>query len=199
MPAGFRAYSPAATVHLPVVLGVLGVLSALASVYVPGPGFEMGRIRTPVLPGIYFGLVVAVGVWLAAAASPARLLAVVAVVLAAWLVAVQVAEVIYFSLTNVAEPQKAAAEPLALYLGGCAAGAVGAAITLAGAAIGASRLRSAKPFLATILAGAAAGLLLRPAISGSDEPLLLYVPWQVLVAATIGLFLKGNSSAADGP
>lgn len=199
MPGILRAFSPSGAAPLPAVLGGLAVLSALASVYLPGPGFEMGQLRTPLLPGVYFGLVVAIGVRLAATVPPVRLLAVVAVTLAAWLAAVQVAEMIYFSLTNVVEAQKAAAEPGALYLGGCAAGAVGAAMTLAGAAIGVPRLLSAKPVLATVLVGAAAGLLLRPAISGSDEPLLLYVPWQVLVATTIGLFLKANSAAADRP
>ena len=75
------------------------------------------------------------------------------------------------------------------YLAGFIAGAVGAFLTWAGAALFSAALRERAAAASVAAAGALLGLLL-PWSLGGDYPIVLFVPWQAGVAATLGYFLS---------
>ena len=78
------------------------------------------------------------------------------------------------------------------YLAGFIAGAVGALLTWTGATFFSSMLRARAAAAGVSAAGALLGLLL-PLSMGADHPSILFVPWQIGVAAALGYFLAKRS------
>jgi len=137
----------------------------------------------PLLPGVFFGLVLAVLIYTLHATEWLRALSGILISAVAWVIAVHVAQ-----------------EFRDLWASGLVAGAVGAAITGAGTALVVPGYRSLSGIAPTILVGGLAGLLLL-VMDNDASPLSLapvYVGWQASVAATIAYAIaKQKTVPAD--
>lgn len=133
----------------------------------------------PMPIGLFFGAVVAVGVWLSTASWWA-LPVLPVTTLYAWSAAIQVA--IRLQRTADDDPHLVAAS--------LASGAVGAAITHLGCALFAPELRRPVRIAATCAVGALAGMLLFLGQRQIVDERLLFVVWQPAVAFCIGLGLS---------
>ena len=177
--------------HPAAVLALLGVVSGTMSAFVPGFAIEglpssLGLFM--VLAGVWFGLVVAFGVWRFAESSLVAVAAVTATTWIAWEVAVNLA----MQLTEYSLKISALPETPRQYLAGFLAGAAGAFLTWAGARLFSSALRTRAAAAGVSAAGALLGLLL-PWSMSADHPSILFVPWQTGVAAVLGYFLAQRS------
>jgi hypothetical protein len=173
--------------HPAAMLALLGAASGTTSAFVPGFAIEgmpwsLGLFM--VLAGVWFGLVVAFGVWRFARPSLVAVAAVTATTWIAWEVAVNLA----MQLTEYSLKISALPETPRQYLAGFIAGAAGAFVTWAGIRSFSSALRTRAAAAGLIAAGALLGLLL-PLSMSADHPSILFVPWQMGVAAVLGHFL----------
>jgi hypothetical protein len=167
-----------------VILGILATISAILGAYLTGAGY--GDAPHPgvymVLTGLWFGLVIGFAVWRWTVASMALAATSVLVTWIGWEAAVNVALQLDGPLLR-ATPIPDSLRP---YLAGFVAGAVGAAITWAAVAAHLPRVRRRLAGMRIIVAGAVFGLL-PPSTNHFDSGLVLLLPWQVAVAAMIGL------------
>ena len=165
----------------------LGLVSGLLSATV-GFDLELTWLRPvgavffldagPVPIGFFFGIAIALGVWMATANAWA-LPALPVVTMYAWSAAIQVAIRLQRSVDD--DPHLIAAS--------LAAGAVGAGITHLGGAIFAPELRRPARIAVTCGVGALAGLLLYMGQRKWVDERLLFMLWQPAVAFCIGLGL----------
>ncbi len=165
-----------------IILAVCGVISGLLSTYVNFPDFALFEV--PLLPAIFFGIVVALGIYSWEARHPIPILIVLVGVIAAWWAAYWFALTFYDRNNN-----------NALIWLGAASGAIGAAITSAALWIASEDFRTLRNLVTTIVFGAAAGMLLR-LMTGFDSVMApvhglapLFVIWQAGVAGLIGYAL----------
>jgi hypothetical protein len=157
-----------------VILGVLGLLSAVLSYLT----FDVRELPYPLLPGIWFALVLAAGVWLWAPRGKIATAVIFAATNAAWWAAFETSVRLYSSLEDIS------ALPAAL--SGVASGFVGSFVTVCSVSYACPGFRTGTNWVRTLAAGSLAGILLE-AIDlqgGSLLPLLLV--WQGAVAASIG-------------
>lgn len=174
----FRLHHPALILAaLGAVSGMLGTTFLGASYGdAPGPGAYM------VLAGLWFGLVIGFAVWRWGEASSVTVVTAVLATWIGWEAAINVALQIdrpWPGAISIANVYKS-------YLTGFVAGAVGAAITWAGAAVRVSSLQRVSAAATITATGALFGLLL-PVTNHLDSGLVLLLPWQVAVAAMLGL------------
>jgi len=189
-----RSYHPA------LVLMALGALSGtLGTSFLD---FNIGEAPQPgiymVLTGLWFGLVVAFGLWRWGNSLPAALVTAVGATWLGWELAVNLAlqfEQPWYKATSLPEGAKS-------YISGFLAGAVGAFTTWAGAASFTQPLRQPVVALAVTGVGALFGLLL-PMTNSYDHPVILLLPWQAAVAAMLGFWLAPETeldrAVAMGP
>lgn len=181
--------------HPGAQLALLGAVSGALSAFVPGfaiDGTPSNLGLFMVLAGVWFGLVVAFGVWRFSANSLVAIPAVTATTWIAWEVAVNLT----MQLTDYSLKISALPDTPRYYLAGFIAGAVGAFLTWAGAALFSVNLRRRAAAASFAAAGAVLGLLL-PWSMSADHPAILFVPWQMGVAATLGHFL-GRQQVFEG-
>jgi hypothetical protein len=180
--------------HPALILATLAVLSAGLGTNVQGPGFAdiPGPGLYLTLTGVWFGLVVAFGVW--QWGNPSWVAAATAF-LATWIgwelavnVAIQLEEH-WLKMTPL--PDR-----LTLYVSGFSAGAVGAFLTWAGAAMFAPALRQTYLPILFVATGSLLGLLL-PCTNRYDSAAVLLLPWETAIAALLGLGL-GRADACCG-
>jgi hypothetical protein len=175
----------------------LGILSGIASAYL---GFSEGTAILAALEpvatvlglhavyltmGLYFGMVVAFGVW----NWTGRLLAVPVLLVTtmyAWSAAIQVG----------IRLQTNSGDDLRLIAASLAAGAVGAGLTHAGCALFVRELRRPLRIAVTCLAGAAAGMLLYASERKLIDMAWLFILWQPVVAFAIGSGLAARGQDA---
>jgi hypothetical protein len=180
-----------------VTMGGLGIVSGIASAYL---GFSEGSpYLAPFEPiatvfglysvyltmGLYFGIVVAFGVW----NWTGRLLAVPVLLVTtmyAWSAAIQVG--IRLQTNSGDDPHLIAAS--------LAAGAVGAGLTQLGCALFSTELRRPVRIAVTCLVGAAAGMLLYASERKMLDMSWLFIIWQPAVAFCIGMGLVGRGRDA---
>jgi hypothetical protein len=169
--------------HPALILAALGAVSGMLGTTFLGAGY--GEAPAPgvymVLAGLWFGLVIGFAVWRWGEASWVAVATAVLVTWIGWEAAVNVALQIdrpWPEAISIASIDKS-------YLTGFVAGAVGAAITWAGAAARVSSLQRISAAATTVATGALFGLLL-PATNHFDSGLALLLPWQMAVAAMIG-------------
>ena len=187
-----------------LVLGTLAVISALLCNFVPTPAFLIIG-NTPLLPALWFGLVLCIGAALWASRRSIDLAIVMLSSFAAWYAAVETAAGLHLSIerqVKAALPSGASAPSLAYLDAGCGmiAGLVGSAIVVAVIWAVIPAFRTSGAWARTILFGTVSGSLLEfineglaPALPihiGSALP--LYLVWQVSVAASIGYALAGK-------
>ncbi len=182
--------------HPASVLGALGILTGLLSTFAQGPvlgdATEAPRLvlYMPAV-GLWFGLAIAYGVWRWGERSARAAVFAFAGTWIGWQVATNLA----IQLDQAWLKAWGFEEAARYWIEGPVAGAAGALLTWAGAAIGVDRLRRAAPAILTVAAGAVAGLLL-PWSAEIDSPAVLFVPWQGLVAAVLGASLAHSSDRA---
>ena len=171
--------------HPGLVLAVMAVVSGILGTYVDGPGY--GEAPHPgvykVLTGTWFGLVVGFGVWHWGSRTWIAAATAFVATWVGWQAAVNIALQFEEPWLNAAIP-----DALRMYVSGAAAGAVGAFATWSGAAPFAARLQQSMVAVGVTAIGGLFGLLL-PLASHYDSAAVLLVPWQVAIAATLGLGL----------
>lgn len=177
------------------VLAALGAASGMLGTLGLGIGF--GEAPHPglhmVLTGLWFGLVIAFGVWRWGKRSLAAAALAVAGTWIGWEAAVNLALQICEHWLKSA----GLSEGLRMSIGGFAAGAVGAFATWMGAAAATSALQNGWVARSVVATGGLFGLLL-PLTSHYDNPIVLLLPWQAAVAAVLGLGLVPERSALPG-
>lgn len=172
--------------HPAVVLAALGAASGWPGTF----GLDVGYGEAPhvglhmVLTGLWFGLVVAFGVWRWGSSS----LAAPAIALLATWIGWEVAVNLTLLVSENWLKSAGLSEVLRFSIGGFAAGAVGALFTWAGAAAWTASLRQTSVASSFVATGAVFGLLL-PLTSHYDNPIVLLVPWQIAVATVLGFGL----------
>lgn len=191
-PLGIRAVA---------AMAALGVLTGLVSA-IPTPfpemrlddaGLLLNSRGVPLHAGIAFGMGIALMTWVWVSRDPAECLLALVLTLIGWLAAVNTASdmfsaIVGSELFGTIEGAKVNREVVGLVLGGVSGGAIGAGLTAFGCGISAEAIRHPKNWLLIVAVGAASGLLLYPATE-YDALLILFVPWQALVAATTAFCL----------
>src|SRR5947207_9436079 len=117
-----------------LLLAAGAVGSALLSNYLPGP--EISFLEFPILPGVYFGIVLATAVYLWVTRSAVATIAIVVASLLAWIAAVETATHMHQWMTGSLREIAKIAEPFPVELDyllavcGVAAGFVGSSIVV---------------------------------------------------------------------
>ena len=147
----------------------------------------------PLHAGIVFGAMIGGLAWLWTNRDPAKCLLTVALVLAGWLAAINTANDVIMGVTSselfgTVEGAKASREVVGWLLGGVGAGGVGAGLTAFGMGIPAQAIRRTSAWAPIVATGMVFGCLLYAA-ARLDTLLILFVPWQAAVAASIALGL----------
>lgn len=182
----------AATIMAGVGL-LTGLISSLPSplpdLRLEEPQLLINAEGIPLHAGIAFGAGVAVMLWLWVNRDPAKCLLAMALTLMGWLAAVNTANdvmqaVVSSELFGTIEGAKASRELVGWVLAGMIGGAIGAGLTAFGAGIAAPFLRRPQAWGLIVGVGALYGLLLYPA-ARLDAIMLLFVPWQAAVAASL--------------
>lgn len=178
--------------HPVLSLAALGILSGFLGTFALGFGY--GEAPNPgiymILAGLWFGLVVAFGVWTWGERSWTAAAAALAATWIAWEVAVNLALQLEGNWLKDGMLPEAARS----YASGFAAGAVGALLVLAGAALVTPALQRLSTAALVVAAGAVLGLLM-PWTNHYDSPAVLLLPWQAGVAAALGFGLAPARSS----
>jgi hypothetical protein len=191
----------------------LSVVSALLSVYVPSPLFIH---RAPLLPPLWFGIVLCTGVALWALRSPFRIFVILVACFAAWQGAVEATASLYDSIAHqITALHPAGTDPLNLGvpaidyvwgLCGMVGGLIGSAIVALALAVVVKSFRTSNCWAPPILFGTIAGFFLE---CGQDRAasdlfihigslLPLFLLWQIGVAASIAYNLRKPAAVDAG-
>jgi hypothetical protein len=175
-------------------IGILtGLISSLPSplpdLRLENPEILINAEGVPLHAGLAFGGGIALMLWLWVNRDPGKCLLTMALILIGWLVAVNTANDVFSAvvgsdLFGTAPGAKANREIVGWLVGGFCGGAVGAGFTAFAAGIPAQAIRHSRAWALTIAIGALLGLMLYPA-AHLTAIVLLYVPWQAAVAASI--------------
>jgi hypothetical protein len=190
-----------------LVLALLAVLSAFLSTYASWDSGFLLINGTPILPGIYFGLVLSFGVFCWTRRSRSELFTVLVITTGAWILAHQTGRHVYELIdSELVRIQKQTAPDstsnvrglevnYVIALCGALGGLVGSFVTGAGIAFVSKEFYTRGNWARTTLIGMVAGTLLEFAInpvnmSSHVGTLLLFLVWQSSVAASIGYGLR---------
>ncbi len=175
-------------------VGVLtGLISSIPSplpdVRLEDPEILINAHGIPLHAGIAFGAGIAIMLWLWVSHDLGKCLLAMALTLMGWLAAVNTANdvmstVVSSELFGTVEGAKASREMLGWILAGAVGGGIGAGLTAFGTGIVAQAIRRPEAWGLIVITGALFGLLLYPA-GRLDAIMLLFVPWQAAVAASI--------------
>jgi hypothetical protein len=177
-----------------VVTGLISSLpSPLPDLRLEEPQLLINAEGIPLHAGIAFGAGVAVMLWLWVNRDPAKCLLAMALTLMGWLAAVNTANdvmsaTVSSELFGTVEGAKASRELVGWVVAGAIGGAIGAGLTAFGAGIAAPSIRRPEAWGLIVSVGALYGLLLYPA-ARLDAIMLLFVPWQAVVAASLAYSL----------
>ena len=185
-----------------LALAVLGVISALISNFY-GITAEYGRLfATPTMPGVYFGIVLALGAWMWATQSVWRFVAIEIAVIAIWIIAFQSTMNIDLALQETLKPLDRAREFWITAGSGLCGGAIGGALSAAAIAWLCKTAQPMRQVVRTGVIGALAGTLLvffddnkgfaPVALPDNLQLLPLFIVWQPTVAASIGWGLSAK-------
>ena len=184
-----------------LTMALVGVLTGwISSLPTPLPSIRLdddelilNTASSPLHAGLAFAIGVAICMWAWVSRDMSKCLLTALLVLLGWLAAVNTANDLYQVLISseafgTETGAKAARESTGLIVGGVVAGGVGAGLSAFGAGIPAASIRQPRNWGLIVLAGAAVGVMLYPAAM-LRMPYVLFVPWQALVAASIGFGL----------
>ena len=188
---------PPPTARAVTIMAGVGILTGLISslpsplpdLRLDDPELLINAEGIPLHAGVAFGAGVALMLWLWANRDPGKCLLAMALTIMGWLAAVNTANdvmqvVVSSNLFGTVAGAKANREIVGWVLAGVIGGAIGAGLTAFGAGIAAQAIRRPEAWGVIVGVGALYGLLLYPAAS-LDQIVLLVVPWQAAVAATI--------------
>jgi hypothetical protein len=172
-------------------LAALAVVSALVSnffPYVPTTDNFPTLGGAPVLPGIYFGLVLWLGVHLWEKKGPLALAVILVGVVIAWILAwrtaISVSEFLnQFHAGDITESRKF---PYVYAIAGVVAGLVGSLGTVIAVSLVSPDFREHSDWLRTIAIGTVTGALLHFGDTPYETFLPLFIVWQGAVAASVG-------------
>jgi hypothetical protein len=200
-----------------LVLALLAMFSALLSTYASRDFGILVVNGTPILPGIYFGLVLSLGVFCWTTRRKSELFTVLVITTVAWILAFQTARHIYELINGeLGRIQKQVAlDSGSLVTGlrvnyvfalcGAFGGLVGSFVTGAGISFVSKEFYARGNWARTILVGMVTGTFLE-FLEGSPVPsptglpihvgsaLPLFLVWQISVAASIGYGLHGRQN-----
>jgi hypothetical protein len=203
--AAMRPSPPARGRAITIMAGVgilTGLLSSLPSplpdVRLENPELLINAEGVPLHAGIAFGAGLAAMLWLWVRRDLGKCLLALALTIVGWLLAVNTANDVISALVGselfgTAEGGKANREVVGWLLAGLVGGAIGAGLTAFGTGIAAHAVRRAGAWIPIVATGALFGLLLYPA-SDWDAMVLLFVPWQAAVAASIAYALTRHTA-----
>lgn len=197
-----------------LVLAVLAIVSALLSWGLPEPDIVFFH-KTPMLPAIWFGLVLCAGVALWSSRSPFTLVVVLVASGAAWFAAFEVTVHVHGSIEDQIISQSGAPAPnfsvpvvnYLLGLCGMLGGLIGSTLLVIIVSGIVNSTRSVPFWTRTILTGTVAGLFLECLASRAagdlflhlDSLLPLFLVWQMSVAASMAYsFAKPAAATGDG-
>jgi hypothetical protein len=173
-----------------IATGLISSLpSPLPDLRLHDPDMLINAAGIPLHAGVAFGAGVAIVLWVWAKRDPAKCLLAMALALMGWLAAVNTANdamqaVVGSELFGTVQGAKASREVVGWILGGIFGGAVGAGLTAFGAGVPSEAIRRPQAWILVVIMGAVFGLLLYPAAL-VDFVMLLFVPWQAAVMASI--------------
>ncbi len=172
---------------------VSGLPSPLPDLRLEDPEFLINAEGIPLHAGVAFGAGVALILWLWAKRDPGKCLLAMALTLMGWLAAVNTANDVMQALVGselfgTVQGAKASREMVGWVLAGVIGGAIGAGLTAFGAGVPAEAIRRPQAWGLIVALGALFGLLLYPAAL-ADLIMLLFVPWQAAVLASIAYAL----------
>lgn len=161
-----------------IILAVCGVISGLLSNYISLDRVELFNV--PMLPAIFFGIVIALGIFSWESRNPIPMLIVFAGVIIGWWCAFHLAVSLYDEKNK-----------LALLWIGAASGFVGSLITSISLWIASEDFRANLSIVKTVAYGTIAGMMLYFMESGGPIHGLtpLFVVWQAGVAGIVGYAL----------
>jgi len=173
-----------------LLLAALAVGSALLTnfvTYVPGTDNFPTLGNGPLLPGIYFGLVICLGVFLWEKKGPFELAVVLAGIAIAWILAYRTAISVHdflnqFHAGDITDSRKF---PYIYVVAGMVAGLVGSLGTVIAVSLASPDFREHSDWLRTIALGTVAGALLHFGDAPPRSFLPLFIVWQAAVAASI--------------
>lgn len=196
-----------------VVLAIMAVVSALLSWGLPEPDIVFLH-RTPMLPALWFGLVLCAGVAFWSSRSPFALVVVLVASGAAWLAAFETTLHVHSSIEDQIVSQSGApvpnfSVPAASYLLGLCGmlgGLIGSSVIVLIVSTVVSSVRAVPSWTRTILIGTVAGLFLECLASRAtgdlfihtDSLLPLFLVWQISVAASMAYSFTKSATAAGG-
>jgi hypothetical protein len=168
---------------------ISSVPSPLPDIRLDDAGLLLNAEGVPLHAGIAFALGIGLMMWLWVNRDPTKCLLAVALTLIGWLAAVNTANdvfqaVVGSDLFGTVQGAKASREAVGLLLAGLSGGAIGAGLTAFGSGIPAERIRQPKSWILIVMVGTVLGILLYPAAE-NEALVLLFVPWQAVVAAAI--------------
>lgn len=198
--------SPPARGRAVTIMAGVGILTGLISslpsplpdVRLEDPDLLINADGVPLHAGIAFGAGLAAMLWLWVSRDLGKCLLAMALTIVGWLVAVNTANDVMSALVGsdvfgTAEGAKAKREVVGWILAGLVGGAIGAGLTAFGTGIAAHAIRRAGAWIPIVATGALFGLLLYPA-SHWNAMVLLFVPWQAAVAASIAYALTRHTA-----
>ena len=174
-------------------LAALGVVSALVSnffPYLPNTDNFPTLGGAPLLPGVYFGLVLCLGVFLWERKGPIGLAVVLAGVVIAWILAWRTALSVSDFLNQFHAGDITTADsrkfPYIYAIAGMMSGLVGSLGTVVAVSLVSPDFREHGDWLRTIAIGTVAGALLHFGDAPNGTFLPLFIVWQGAVAASVG-------------
>lgn len=198
-----------------LVLGIVSIVSAVLSWQIPSPFFIR---NTPLLPALWFGLVLGAGLLLWATRSPLRIIAVLLATFVAWQAAVETTASLHDTIAQQIKSSAPASAvvpdsgtPAVDYLWGLCGmvgGMIGSGIVVFAIAAVLKGFRTSNGWAPPILFGTIAGFFLEfaedPTAGGLfvhiGSVLPLFLVWQTAVAASIaGNLTKPVAGEGDRP
>jgi hypothetical protein len=196
-----------------LALAILAVVSALLSWGLPEPDMVIIG-NTPMLPAVWFGLVLCVGVALWSSRSPLTLAVVLLASCAAWLAAFEATTHVHASIEDQIASQSGAptpnfSVPVVNYLKGLCGmlgGLIGSGVLVVIASTVLSSIRAVPSWTRTILVGTVAGLFLEFLESRTEGGLFIHIGsllpvflvWQMSVAASMAYSFTKPAAATGG-
>ena len=178
-------------VRAALFLAALAVVSALVSnffPYVPNTDNFPTLGGAPLLPGIYFGIVLCIGVFLWEKKGPLELAVVLVGVIIAWILAWRTALSVHDFLNqfHAGEIPDSRKFPYIFAIAGMLSGLVGSLGTVIAVSLVSPDFREHSDWLRTIALGTVAGALLHFGDAPNGTFLPLFIVWQAAVAASVG-------------
>jgi hypothetical protein len=168
-------------------LAALAVVSALLTnfvTYVPNTDNFPTLAGTPLLPGIYFGIVICIGVYLWEERGPLELLVVLVGVVIAWILAYRTALSVSDFLNQFRDGDSRKFSYI-FAITGLVSGLVGSLVTVIAVSLASPDFREHGDWLRTIAIGTITGALLHFGDAPPASFLPLFIVWQAAVAASV--------------